>query len=51
MWARSIKFGLIRPGCPKDSKLCSGIQAKLKGQFEINDVKRGTYDIYIYIYI
>ena len=51
MWARNIKFELIRLRGPKDSKLCSDIQAELKSQFEINDVKRGTCDIYIYIYI
>ena len=51
MWARNIKLELIRLRGPKDSKLCSDIQAELKSQFEINDVKRGTYDIYIYIYI
>ena len=51
MWAINIKFELIRLRGPKDSKLCSDIQVELKSQFEINDVKRGTYDIYIYIYI
>ena len=49
MWARNIQFELIRLRGPKDSKLCSDIQAELKSQFEINDVKRGIYDIYIYI--
>ena len=51
MWVRNIKFGLIRPRGPKDSKLCNGIQAELEGPiWNKGCEKRSIWYIYIYIH-
>ena len=46
MWARNIKFVLIRLGGPKDSKLFNDIQAELEGPIWNKGCERGPYDIY-----
>ena len=49
MWTRNIKFRLIRPGDPKDSKLCNGIQAEHEGPiWNKGCEKRPIWYIYIY---